>query len=255
MSSASESNPPDAGDGEAPGESARGARWALVENQILSEATELFAKRGFAGTTLKDIADAMGMSRPALYHYFPNKEALLARLVSDLTLGPAEDLAKVRRLRGKSSVERLHKMTCDTALRHARQPDRFRVLVRSDAELPSDLAKSYRDGRRRIMAEFVAVIEQGVASHVLRPVDPRTAALGIIGQCTWVAFWYHPGHDPDEREVATTLADMAVASLTLADARAPDARGPERAIELLKQDLALLEASLASDRPSPRSRR
>jgi len=89
----------------------------------------------------------------------------------------------------------------------------------------------------------------------LRPVDPRIAALGIIGQCTWVAFWYHPGYDADEREVATTLADMAVASLTLVDARTTDAKGPERAIELLKQDLALLEASLASGRPSPRSRR
>jgi AcrR family transcriptional regulator len=255
VSSASESSPPVARDSEASGESVRGARWVLVENQILTEATELFAKRGFAGTTLKDIADAMGMSRPALYHYFANKEALLARLVSDLTLGPAEALAKVRRRRGKSSVERLHTMTFDTALRHARQPDRFRVLVFSDAELPSDLSKAYRDGRRRILAEFVAVIEEGVASHVLRPVDPRIAALGIIGQCTWVAFWYHPGYDADERDVATTLADMAVASLTLADARATDARGPKGAIELLKQDLALLEASLASDRSGPRSRR
>jgi AcrR family transcriptional regulator len=255
VSSARESSSPVAREGETSGESARGARWALVENQILTEATELFAKRGFAGTTLKDIADAMGMTRPALYHYFANKEALLARLVSDLTLSPAKELAKLRRLRGKSAVERLHAMAFDTALRHARQPDRFRVLVRSDAELPPDLATSYQDGRRRILAEFVAVIEQGAAANMLRPVDARTAALGIIGQCTWVAFWYHPGHDADEREVATTLADMAVASLALADARATETSGPERAIELLKQDLALLEASIASDRPSPRSRR
>ena len=234
-------------------EPARGARWSLVENQILTEATRLFAERGFAGTSLQDIALATGLTRPALYHYFANKEAVLARLVSDLTLAPAAELAKLGHLPGKSAVERLHAMAFDTALRHARQPERFRVLVRSDAELPAELAQSYRDGRRRILAEFVAVIEQGMANDELRPVDARTAALGIIGMCTWVAWWYRPGSADDEREVANTLADMAVASLSAADGRATTARGPARALELLKQDVALLEAALALDPQSPRA--
>jgi AcrR family transcriptional regulator len=222
----------------------RGARWSLVENQILTEATRLFAERGFAGTSLKDIADAAGLTRPALYHYFANKEALLARLVSDLTLAPAAELAKLGNLPGKSPVERLRAMAFDTALRHARQPERFRLLVRSDAELPTALARSYRDGRRRILAEFTAVIQQGVTSDELRPVDARTAALGIIGMCTWVAWWYRPNVAANEREVATTLADMAVASLMSADGRPATARGPARALELLKQDVAFLEAAL-----------
>lgn len=232
----------------------RGARWGLVENQILTEATRLFAERGFAGTSLKDIAHATGVTRPALYYYFANKEALLARLVSDLTLAPAAELAKLGHLPGKSAVERLHAMAFDTALRHARQPERFRVLVRSDAELPAELAQSYRDGRRRILAEFVAVIEQGMTSDELRPVDARTAALGIIGMCTWVAWWYRPDSADDERVVATALADMAVASLSPADGRSTTARGPARALELLKQDVAFLEAALALGPQSPPSR-
>jgi AcrR family transcriptional regulator len=229
----------------------RGARWGLVENQILTEATRLFAERGFARTTLTDIAEATGLTRPALYHYFANKEALLARLVSDLTLAPAEELAKLRRFGGKTAVERLHAMAFDTARRHATQPERFRVLVRSDAELPLELAKSYRDGRRRILAEFKAVIEEGMASDEMRPVDARTAALGIIGQCTWVAWWYRPTEDGDERTVATALADMAVAAVSPTDGRSTTARGPARALELLKQDVALLEAALALESQSP----
>jgi AcrR family transcriptional regulator len=226
-------------------EPARGARWCLVENQILTEATRLFAMRGFAATSLKEIADATGMTRPALYHYFANKEAMLARLVSDLTLEPAAELTKLGHLPEKSASERLRAMVFDTALRHARQPDRFRVLVRSDAELPTELAASYRNGRRRILAEFVAVIEQGMADDELRPVDASTAALGIIGMCTWVAWWYRPDTAGDEQAVAGTLADMAVASLTPADGRVTTTRGPARALELLKQDVAFLEATLA----------
>jgi AcrR family transcriptional regulator len=235
-------------------EPARGARWALVENQILTEATRLFAERGFAGVSLKDIADATGVTRPALYHYFGNKEAVLAKLVSDLTLTPAAELAKLGNLPGTTAVERLHAMTYDTVLRHARQPERFRVLVRSDAELPAELAQAYRDGRRRILAEFVGVIEQGIANDELRPVNARSAALGIIGMCTWVAWWYRADGDDDEREIAESLADMAVASLSTADARVTAARGPKRALELLKQDVAFLEAALALEPRNPPSR-
>ena len=44
----------------------------------MEEATRLFADRGFAGTSLQDIADATGLTRPALYHYFGSKEGNLA---------------------------------------------------------------------------------------------------------------------------------------------------------------------------------
>jgi AcrR family transcriptional regulator len=223
---------------------ARGARWALVENQILADATRLFAERGFAATTIKDIAQATGLTRSALYHYFANKEALLARLVSELTLTPATELAKLASLPDRSAAERLHAMAFDTAIRHAIQSERFRVLVNSDAELPPELAKSYRAGRRRILAEFVAVIEQGVASGELRTDDAPTSALGIIGMCTWVAWWYQPESPGDEREIAAALADMAVASLS-ADGRRAVAQGPARALELVKQNVAYLEATLA----------
>jgi AcrR family transcriptional regulator len=229
------------------GDGVRGPRWGLVENQILTEATRLFAERGFAATSLRDIADAAGMTRPALYHYFANKEAMLARLVSDLTLAPAAELSELGRLPGKRAAERLHAMVFATALRHARQPDRFRVLVRSEADLPTELAAGYRNGRRHILAEFVAVIEQGMSAVELRPVDARSAALGIIGMCTWVAWWYRPDTAGDEQTVASALADMAVASLTPKDGRITTAQGTARALELLKQDVALLEASLAPE--------
>ena len=71
---------------------ARKPRRELVEAQIYEQATRLFAERGFAGTSLQDIADAMGMTRPALYYYVKNKDQLLARLVTEITEGPAADI-------------------------------------------------------------------------------------------------------------------------------------------------------------------
>ena len=66
------------------------ARRELVEAQIYEQATRLFAERGFAGTSLQDVADAMGMTRSALYYYVRNKDQLLAQLVTEITSGPAD---------------------------------------------------------------------------------------------------------------------------------------------------------------------
>lgn len=218
-----------------------GTRKALVESQILEAATELFAERGFSGTSLQDIAEATGLTRPALYHYFSSKEDLLSRLVSEVTSGPATDLRRIRRRADASARERLRDMAVSIALLQAQHPSRFRMLVRSEADLPEALATTYDAGRRSVLREFSSVIDDGVRSGEFRAVDTRTAALGIIGLCNWVAWWHRPGDDAEDRRVADSLADMAVASVTSHDPRETSADGVTRVVELLKQDVAALE--------------
>ena len=89
-----------------------------------------------------------------------------------------------------------------------------------------------------------ALIEEGVRSGEFRAVEPRTAALGIIGLCNWVAWWHRPGSDADDQKVVAELASMAVASVVATDRRETAGTGVTRALELLKQDVAALERLL-----------
>jgi AcrR family transcriptional regulator len=166
-----------------PDPNARGTRKTLVEGQIVEAATELFAQRGFAGTSLQDIADATGLTRPALYHYFSSKEDLLSRLVSAATEGPADELRGIRLQEGVPGVERLHAMASSIALLQARYPARFRLLIRSEADLPAALAKTYDSGRRRVLREVTALIEEGVRGHRRDP-GPGVAQAGRRGPGT-----------------------------------------------------------------------
>jgi AcrR family transcriptional regulator len=218
----------------------------LVEAQIMEEAARLFADRGFAGTSLQDIADATGLTRPALYHYFGSKEDLLSRLVSELTEGPAEKLEEIRSTKASAS-ERLRAMAFAVAFQQASQPERFRLLVRSEAELPGALAEVYDEARRRVLKEFSRVIDEGVRSGEFRPVDSRTAALGVIGLCNWVAWWHRPAGERADSDVAEALADMAVAAVVQHAPRSAEGEGVGRVVQLLKQDLALLERVLPPD--------
>lgn len=220
----------------------------LVENQIVAEATRLFAERGFSGTSLKDIADATGLTRPALYHYVKNKDELLAKLVAELAQGPVLALREINTATG-TPLERLRRMAYVIAHQQAAEPARFQLLVRSDADLSDELAGPYLQSRREVLAEVVKVIDEGIRLGEMRPVDSRVAALSIIGQCNWVAWWQPPGAAEESvTHVAESIADLAVASVASTDGQAVPGDGRARALALLKRDVRYLEQVLGDER-------
>ena len=91
------------------------------------------------------------------------------------------------------------------------------------------------------------MIESGVKTGEFRPVDPRTAALGIIGMLNWVAWWHQSGDADADRSVAVSLADMALRTVVQEGIAPVVPEGPERAISMLRQDLDYLERILARE--------
>lgn len=225
----------------------KNARRELVEKEILGHAIALFAERGFAGTNLQDIADATGLTRPALYHYVSSKEDLLARLVRQVTDDVADTLLEVAGDASLSATERLRAVVRGLAQRQLTEPERFRLLIKSEAELPAELAKAYARGRRRVLKAFVDVIEEGIRADEFRPVDARSAALGVIGMCNWIAWWHRPGKGRSDAAIADQFADFAVAGLEQPHRRETGGGDElEQVIGLLRADLARLERVVAS---------
>ncbi|MFB7719086.1 TetR/AcrR family transcriptional regulator [Nocardia sp. NPDC056100] len=217
------------------------ARRELVEQNIMQHATALFAERGFAATSLQDIAEAAGLTRPALYHYVANKDELLARLVREITEQPAIALRGINDRTDLDSVEKLRTMASEIARSHTESPDRFRLLVRSEAELPEQLSQIYQRSKRNVLKEFIRVIDTGIAAGVFRPVDPRVAALGIIGMLNWIAWWHHQDSPDTERAIVDQLSEMAVRTVLHEEASTQYDGGPARAIAALRQNLDYLE--------------
>lgn len=218
-------------------------RRSLVENEIYEQATRLFAERGFAGTSLQDIAEAVGLTRPALYHYVSNKDDLLAKLVAEITEDSAAGMAAVAERSGLAPDEQLRQIISDAVRRQGDHAARFRLLILSEAELPEPIAAVHAAGRRAVLRTLTSVIAHGVDEGVFRPVDPRTAALGVLGMTNWVAWWYTPGGRTDLDQVCRELAEMAVAGLAAAPGIGR-VDGPRAAIAQLRSDLDRLERML-----------
>jgi AcrR family transcriptional regulator len=218
------------------------ARRELVENEIFEQASLLFAERGYSGTNLGDIAEAMGITRPALYYYVKSKEDLLAKLVEQMSEGPAAEFAAIAADETLAPAVRLRKIAYIIAFQRASQPIRFQLLLRSEADLPPAAAKVHKAGIRVALASLKQVIEEGVMKGEFRPVDARATALAVAGMCNWVAFWHNPEvHHYADEEAADHVSDMAVAMVMRPEHRTPEDAGPKAALALIRQDLDYLE--------------
>jgi AcrR family transcriptional regulator len=229
-----------AGEPETQGSGRAGLRRRLVEREILERAAELFAERGFAGTTVQDIADALGMSRPALYYYVKSKEVILQQLVENLSINDAQVLEDIRRRRSGEPVDKLREMACHLATNAGSNPHQTQILSQSKHHLPEGIAELNLEAERSIVITLIWVLEQGMRKGQFRQVDPRTAALAIVGMCLWTAWWIE---DSPLEQLTAQIADQAVNSVLAAEGDT-DLDEPAALLRAARANLERLQRSI-----------
>lgn len=168
---------------------------SLMTSELLDRATEIFAVKGYESTSLQDIADAVGVSRSALYHYVSSKEELLGMLVEQVSAGLAEVLEELSAREDLSARDKLINVVALLVRQRAEHPDQFRILDRAEIVLPEPAGSRHLKAKRTIVRRLVSMIEEGTRQGEFRRVDARTAALALLGMCNWVAWWFRPGSD------------------------------------------------------------
>ena len=182
-------------------------RRELIVGEVLDTATELFAVKGYEATSLQDIADAVGVSRPALYHYLSSKEDLLVMLV--------EVLGELRERPDLTPSEKISMVTEQLVRQRVQHPGRFRILDRSETVLPEPARTDHAEAKRRVLREVVTIIEEGVRAGQFAPTDSRTTALSVIGMCNWVAWWVRPEDAVRMESIASTIDTLVTRMLSL----------------------------------------
>ncbi len=152
-------------------------------DEILDAALTLFETQGFAATTVEQIARQAGLSKGAVYLYFPSKDAVLEGLVRR-AITPLTDEA-ARMLRSHSGDPRPVLARLAQVLRAGMADEHTlaipKLVIREAVGKP-ELAAMYRDAViDRVMPALTSLISQGVAGGYIRPVDPELTVRTILG--------------------------------------------------------------------------
>ncbi|MFH2008920.1 MAG: TetR family transcriptional regulator [bacterium] len=112
-----------------------------MRQQILAEATRLFAARGFDGTSLQDISDAVGIRKPSLLYHFSSKVEL-RRGVLERLLAHWQDVLPRLLLAATSGFRRFDAIARELVSFFTENPDRARLLIREALDRPEELRES-----------------------------------------------------------------------------------------------------------------
>lgn len=183
--------------------------------EVLRVAAELFAERGFAGTSTGDIADALGIKGGSVYYYIDSKEALLFELMQDiygLLLGELGLILEA----DADALEKLRRLVHLHVAGMAEHRHRGALILHETRSLSPE--------HREVVAGHAAAYEEGVASIVaegqeaglLDPgLDPRLVTKALLGAGNWINRWYREGSPWSPDDLSSQYARIFLGGLAL----------------------------------------
>lgn len=159
--------------------------------QILVASAELFSRKGYEKTSMKDIADQVGISKPALYHHLKSKHELLYTIMNDLMEFGIAGLQKIERMsvpideRIRLGIQH-HLSSFDQYIAE------YVVMLHEKTDwLPSSLERKIKRKFKHYTTLWNKLINEAISGKVIQPgLDPKILMWAILGMCNWVYKWY-----------------------------------------------------------------
>jgi AcrR family transcriptional regulator len=152
-----------------------------VEQRLLEAAIQLFTERGYTATSVREIVERAGVTKPALYYHFASKESLYLAILDDLARYADEVIAKSRVAKG-SIRQRLEKFVVAVFEAFERKKAGVRFINAvfwgpAQGAPPFDF-QTFHNKLLVVMREIVA---EGIAAGELRAADPADVTLALMG--------------------------------------------------------------------------
>jgi TetR/AcrR family transcriptional regulator, cholesterol catabolism regulator len=179
-------------------------------DEVLRAAARLFSEQGFRQATLEDVAAALNVTRPALYHYARSKDELAGKCLEIATaeIEAAIEIAR-QQATGREQIavffRRYTEIICDDF-------GRCFVLI-NRREYDPELQETDRRYQRRYDRAVREMVQAGVADGSLRDLDAADVSRALFGAINGVPLWFKPGGRRTPGRIADDFLTLMLAGL------------------------------------------
>ncbi len=181
--------------------------------EMIAVAARLFSERGYHGTSMQHLAEALGLQRGSLYAHIGSKEELLFDVVNE---GADRFLERGERALAMNALAtvRLRALLIghiETAIEHL---DAATVFLNEWRYLSPDLKRLVQEKRDRYETIVRTIISDGIAAGDFRPdANVRFAARLVLSAGNWTYAWYRPGGEMGPTEIGERFAELIIRGL------------------------------------------
>ncbi|MCD0423826.1 TetR/AcrR family transcriptional regulator [Rubrivivax sp. JA1024] len=187
---------------------------------ILSRSARLFAEHGYTGTSITMIADACGVSKALMYHYYPSKDAVLFDLLED----HLQHLVTVVDAAAQGESDPSHRLFAISAalLEAYRGADaEHQVQISSLKLLPPEQQETLKALERKLVVSMSDAIAAAIPAAAAKPELLKPLTMSLFGMLNWHYLWFREGKGLSREtytQMVTTLmiagAEQAIDAIT-----------------------------------------
>lgn len=178
---------------------------------ILDAAAKVLARQGYAGMTLQDVANEIGIYAASIYYYFPSREDLVREVAFTALerLQGAITEALETLPREATPLDRVKEAIRSMVLLYTSQDSYFIAYERIVGQVPESLAAELRERRIAIRRLWVDLLERAQAvGQLSAAIDLKLLRFFILGATQWVTQWYDPKGTRSPEEIAQTYVEL-----------------------------------------------
>jgi AcrR family transcriptional regulator len=177
---------------------------ATKREAVLKTAAQLFLEKSYGRTSMNDVADRLNITKPALYHYFNNKEDILLECYR-LGVGLIEETLNEIADHGGNGLQKVEAFIQSYAT--VMTVNFGRCVMRLDeGDLTSEARAEVRTYKRKIDRRLRSFLQEGIDDGSIAPCDTKIAAFAIAGALNWICMWYEPDGALSPEEIAAQFA-------------------------------------------------
>jgi AcrR family transcriptional regulator len=184
---------------------------ATKRDAVLQTAAQLFIDKSYGRTSMNDVAKRLHITKPALYHYFQNKEQILLECYR---LGTAliEDTLNEIAAHCGTGLEKVEAFIFSYA--NVMTVNFGRCVMRFDeGDLSEEARSDVRRYKRKIDRRLRGFIQEGIDDGSIIACDAKIAAFSIAGALNWICQWYEPEGALSGEEIASQFAQTLTGGL------------------------------------------
>lgn len=207
----------------------RAADYDAKRDAILAKAAELFARNGYDGASLAEIAAACGVSKALLYHYCSSKEDLLDEIIAqhlgDLlaAVHGADDPSRPPRERLRGLARALLDAYRDADHTH-------KIQINDLGRLPPDRQARLKAMERELVAVFATAVASVNPAIGAKPDLLKPLTMSLFGMLNWHYLWFKAGKGMSREAYADMAADLVMDGALKLAAPPPQASAKLRSI-------------------------
>ncbi len=185
---------------------------------VMREAARAFSRNGVQGTSLDMLARQLGVTKAALYHYFPNKSALLRACFDEaieVAFGSLQDAID----KGKNGREKLQLVFSSHIQNIIDDVVVVAVVMENNALSPTD-HKAVVNKRKQFEAALRDLVTEGISDGSIVDCDPKLVVLTMLGAVNWVTVWYRKDGDWSVQQLSRAMTEILERAISAQPAHA-----------------------------------